>query len=120
MVDIERGHADVDRFVAKVDPPLRLIVEALRTMIRSEVPALQEELKMDVPWYSLREGVCYIAPYSKHVNLGFQFGAQIKDPKKLLEGTGKNLRHVKIHSPEEARSPDIRALLRAAVVYDPR
>ena len=120
MGDLEPGAADVDRFVADVELPLRAIVEALRAMIRSEVPALREQLKMDIPWYSLREGVCYIAPYSKHVNLGFPFGAHIKDPKKLLEGTGKNLRHVKIHSPEEARSSDIRALLRAAVVYDPR
>ena len=120
MGDIERGHADVDRFVAQVEPPLRTIVESLRAMIRAEVPELREQLIMGIPWYSVREGICYIAPYSKHVNLGFHFGAHIKDPKKLLEGTGKNLRHVKIHNPMEARSADIRALLRAAVVYDPR
>lgn len=120
MGDVERGRADVDRFVEHVDPTLRAIVEALREMIRTEAPTLREQLKMNLPTYSLRDDVCYIAPYSRHVNLGFHFGAHIKDPKNLLQGTGKNLRHVKIHSSAEARSSDIRALLGAAVVYDPR
>lgn len=116
----ESGSVAVDRFVAQVEPPLRAIVEALRATIRSEVPTLREQIKRGIPWYSLRDDVCYIAPYSKHVNLGFFFGAYIQDRKNLLEGTGTNLRHVKIRSPSEARSGNLRELIRNAVVYDPR
>jgi hypothetical protein len=120
MGNVEPVSSDVDRFVAQVEPPLRAIVEALRATIRSEVPALHEQIKRGIPWYSLRDAVCYIARYSKHVNLGFFFGAHIRDTKNLLEGTGRNLRHAKIQSPSEARSGNIRELIRNAVVYDPR
>ena len=120
MGKMESGSADVDRFVTQVEPPLRAIVEALRATIRSEVPALCEQIKNGIPRYSLRDDVCYIAPYSEQVNLGFFFGAHIRDPKRLLEGTGTNLRHVRIRSPSEARSSNIRDLIRNAVVYDPR
>jgi len=120
MGKMESGSADVDRFVDQVHPPLRAIVKALRATIRSEVPALREQIKRGIPWYSLRDDVCYIAPYAEHVNLGFFFGAHIRDTKRLLEGTGTNLRHVKIRNPSEARSSDIRELIRNAVVYDPR
>jgi len=36
--------------------------------------------------------------YRGHVNLGFYRALELKDPKKLLEGTGKNMRHIKIKS----------------------
>jgi hypothetical protein len=35
-------------------------------------------------------------PMRGYVNLGFYQGALLVDPKRLLEGTGKGLRHVKI------------------------
>ena len=34
--------------------------------------------------------------YTRHVTFGFYRGARLKDPKGLLEGIGKELRHVKI------------------------
>jgi len=39
-------------------------------------------------------GVCHIASYSKHVNLGFNDGASMADPFDLLAGTGTHIRHV--------------------------
>ncbi len=98
-----------------VDLPLREIVTAMRTMVRAEAPELREELIMGVPMYVLHEPVLYIAAYTRHVNLGFRRGAQPKDARRLLEGTGKGLRHVKIRSPTEARTPGLRTLVRAAV-----
>jgi len=112
------GNPAVDRFVAQVDPALRDIVEALRLMIRTEAPELREIMRMDVPMYALRSEVCYIAPYSKHVNLGFLDGSALQDPDRLLEGTGKRLRHVKIQSPADADTPKLRSILREAVAHD--
>lgn len=53
----------------------------------------------------------------KHVSLGFMHGTSLPDPQGVLEGTGKNLRHVKLRSfaELEARREAIEALLRAAV-----
>ena len=38
----------------------------------------------------------YVNAFKSHVNVGFFRGAEIADPKGLLEGTGKFMRHVKI------------------------
>ena len=38
----------------------------------------------------------YVAAYKDHVNVGFFFGALLMDPSRLLEGTGKRGRHVKL------------------------
>lgn len=38
----------------------------------------------------------YVNAYKAHVNVGFFRGAELADPKRLLEGTGKFMRHVKL------------------------
>lgn len=38
----------------------------------------------------------YVDVYTSHVNVGFFQGAELADPKGLLEGTGKFMRHVKL------------------------
>src|SRR5262245_4503957 len=38
----------------------------------------------------------YVNAFKAHVNVGFFRGAKIADPKGLLEGTGKFMRHVKL------------------------
>jgi len=43
----------------------------------------------------------YVNVFTAHVNVGFFRGAEIADPGRLLEGTGKFMRHVKL-SPERA------------------
>src|SRR3954470_10283214 len=43
----------------------------------------------------------YVAAYREHVNVGFFFGALLDDPARLLEGTGKRGRHVKLRPARE-------------------
>ena len=51
----------------------------------------------------------YVNAFKAHVNVGFFRGAEIADPERLLEGTGKFMRHVKLR-PE--RHVDATALMR--------
>ena len=51
----------------------------------------------------------YVNAFKAHVNVGFFLGAEIADPKGLLEGTGKFMRHVKLR-PE--RDVDAAALMK--------
>jgi hypothetical protein len=57
----------------------------------------------------------YICPLKDYVRLGFHYGGQLTDPKRLLQGTGKRLRHIKIYSQADADRPEVRRLLQAAV-----
>ncbi len=44
----------------------------------------------------MKDAMCAVNPQKKYVNLNFGRGVDLKDPKELLEGTGKSIRHVKI------------------------
>jgi hypothetical protein len=41
-----------------------------------------------------------------HVTFGFHYGTSLDDPERLLEGTGKNLRHVKLRGSKICRKRD--------------
>jgi hypothetical protein len=49
----------------------------------------------------------YVNVFRSHTNVGFFYGAHLDDPAGLLEGTGRNMRHVKLRP---GREPDSVAL----------
>lgn len=62
----------------------------------------------------LSDGIFHIAVYSKHVNLGFNDGATLADPKNILEGKGNRIRHISIKNDDDLKRPDLRAYIRRA------
>jgi hypothetical protein len=46
----------------------------------------------------------YVGAFKVHVDIGFFFGAMLKDPAGLLEGTGRRGRHVKLMPGREVDS----------------
>jgi hypothetical protein len=56
----------------------------------------------------------YVAAFTAHVNVGFFHGATLADPAGLLEGSGKRMRHVKLHSGHAADAAALDALIAAA------
>jgi hypothetical protein len=100
---------------------LREIIEGLRTLVQEALPEVTERLN---PWrvYSFagRQDFCYLAVSSHHVSLGFIKGTSLRDPGRLLEGTGKNLRHVKFRRTEDLSRPGLRELIAEAVGFDRR
>jgi hypothetical protein len=63
----------------------------------------------------LKDGFCHIATYTHHVNLGLNRGASLPDPKKLLTGTGKAVRHIRIARESDLELPYLRGFIRAAI-----
>jgi hypothetical protein len=43
----------------------------------------------------------YVDAFKDHVNVGFFRGAEFEDPARLLEGTGKYMRHVKLRPDDD-------------------
>ncbi len=62
----------------------------------------------------LQDGVFHIAVYAKHVNLGFNHGAALDDPLKILRGTGKRIRHITMKTSADLAKAEIRAYVRRA------
>lgn len=56
----------------------------------------------------------YVNAFKKHVNVGFFNGASLPDPARLLEGTGKRMRHVKLRPGVEIDEAALANLIDAA------
>ena len=56
----------------------------------------------------------YVNAFSRHINVGFFHGADLADPGRLLEGSGKRMRHVKLRWGEPIEEAAIAALIGAA------
>ena len=116
-----------DSIVATAGPAAQALAHRARALIREVLPGVVE-----VPWpkqnvigygvgpWKMSEHFCYLAVYPNHVNLGFNYGAELPDPDGLLEGPGKLLRHVKLRREEDLDDPALRRLLEAASTYLPR
>lgn len=97
---------------------VRPVAVALREVVRASAPGLEAIVNDGMPCYvepGKRRTVVYISAAKDRVNLGFCDGVDLHDPKGLLEGTGKRLRHVKVRSTAAARDPALAALVRDAV-----
>ncbi len=118
MSSASRRSKDVDKLLAEIHPPQRAVARALRQLILETGADLQEKVMYDVPWYRGKAYVCAIAAHSDHTNLEFDRGSSLRYPAHILEGTGKNLRHVKIYVVDDVRRPSLQALLREATELD--
>jgi hypothetical protein len=113
-----------EEIVGRSNAELAALARATRELIREVYPAVVE-----VPWVKqgtigygvgprkMSEQFCYIAPQAKHVNLGFYYGSELPDPERLLAGTGKLLRHIKLATPADLANPALRHLLEIASTH---
>lgn len=110
-------------YLAAYDPHISELTLALREIVLEEAP---EAIESIVKSYAvaigfsftgkpLKDGFCHVVTYATHVNLGFNRGAQLPDPNRVLVGKGKSIRHITLHDQNELERPFIRRYLRAAV-----
>jgi hypothetical protein len=109
-------------FLKPYDPKIRKLALALRTLVIEEMAPCCENIYDAYnavaigygPTDRLKDGVFHIAVYANHVNLGFNHGAALADPRKILKGTGKSVRHLTIASLAELARPEVRSYLSRA------
>ena len=111
------------RFLSAYDPPITEIALAVRKLVLEEAPGATE-LIYDAynavsAGYSFTgrpsDAFIHIAAYAGWVNLGFNRGSQLDDPRGLLRGQGRWVRHVRISTPADLNEPAIRSFVKAAV-----
>lgn len=61
--------------------------------------------------------ICSLMPTKAGVTLGIAWGTELPDPQKLLEGTGKVHRHVKLQTKSDLDDPAVKALLKAGIAH---
>lgn len=116
-----RVPAEIKAFLAAYDPAVREIALETRAVVLSVVPDALEQIDVSAKMLAYgfaatyKDLICVIMPQKAYVNLGLPRGATLPDPSKLLEGTGKKARHVKLKNANRVEAPEIRALIRASV-----
>jgi hypothetical protein len=110
-------------FVAKFEPKHQALIRAVRKALRRRLPAAYElvydNYNFFVIGYSPTErpsdAIVSIAAAANGVGLCFIRGATLPDPKKILSGSGKQTRFLRIGSAAVLARPDVEALLAAAI-----
>ncbi len=110
------GKAPADLVLSLIPAYMRETVQALRELVKESVPGVRE--KPQPGWKSFNfdhnGALLAISAYQNWASLGFVRGDQLDDPGKLLEGTGKGMRHVKIKRGADIPRQQIAALLEQA------
>lgn len=65
----------------------------------------------------LSDAFCMLPIYTNHMNLGFNKGSLLKDPNKLLTGTGNLIRHIDVKTPSDYRNAKVKGLLKEAINF---
>jgi hypothetical protein len=108
---------NAEEYFDQLDSPIKEISMELRRIVLTFSPQLKEELKWNVPTYSMNKSICSIMAHKKHINLQIFQGAHIKDAQQL-EGTGKDMRHVKFSTFNDIGGVDVQKYLKQAVELD--
>jgi hypothetical protein len=111
----EGEKARIDAYLAEQTPAARKTINHLRKTIKDAVPELVEKKRWSQIGYLIEnKDVCGIYAASDHVNVSFMQGAALRDPEKLLEGTGKGMRHIKVYALEELDERAVRDYVKEA------
>lgn len=105
----------VNQFIEALPEDIQEITTSLRNLIFETSKMFTEEIKWGMPSYGIQKKICYLQPSKNHVNLGFYFGASLIDEDNLLEGTGKQMRHIRIKKLDEIQPEQVKALIQAAI-----
>ena len=110
-------------FIVKFEPKHLALIRSLRKAFRKRFPSANELVynysKFFVIGYSPTgrgfESVISIVRGADGVRLYFNQGPQLPDPKKILLGSGKQTRFIRIESPKTLILPEVEALLEKTI-----
>ncbi len=115
--------AQLRSFIDRFDPKDQKLIRSVRAVVRKRIPTANE-LAYDythsvVLGYSPTgrgiDGIVSIAARADGVRLYFNQGPQLPDPKRLLLGSGKQTRFVRVKAASQLAHPDLEALIVAAI-----
>jgi hypothetical protein len=105
----------IDAWLAEQAPVLGAIAHEWFTWMRQCGRDVRDVMHDGCPTACVRDAAfAYVGVFSRHVNVGFFRGAELEDPQRLLQGTGKRMRHVKVTPGLDIQSEALKALIRTA------
>ena len=122
-ITIPPPNPDHLKFLSAYGPKITALALAVRELVLEEASGASELIydayDAVASGYSFTgrpgDACLHIAVYAKWVNLGFNDGASLPDPKGLLQGTGNRIRHIRIATAEDLARPFVRRFVKTAV-----
>lgn len=111
----------VKDLLASYTPEVRKLALSTRSFVLDLIPNALEQVDPKAKIIAYGFGpkyagtICVVMPVKSGVNLGFFRGTELPDPQKLLQGTGKLHRHVKLKDASDLKAPALRSLMNSAV-----
>jgi hypothetical protein len=107
--------SDVDAYIEQLQPPVRELAREVHRIISDELPDVEAAIKWSQPTYMLRgKGLAYLRAARAHLTFGFMEGQRLSDADGLLEGSGKQMAHVKLRGQGDLDEDRVRGWLREA------
>ncbi len=94
----ENMNEQVSGYINQAPDEQRMIMESVRKIVHENVKGVKEELKWNRPVFSKDVVFLYLKSAKSYVTVGFFDFHKIDDPGNLLEGTGNNMRHIKVRN----------------------
>ena len=113
--DAVKRDAAVAAWLKKQAPALGVIARKWFECMRNCGSDVREVMHDGCPTACVEDAAFgYVAVFRAHANVGFFRGSELDDPRRLLEGTGKRMRHVKLRPGVDLDSAALQALIEAA------
>jgi hypothetical protein len=110
-----KSYDNFDHYLADQSTSNQIVIRALRKFVKRVAPALSESVKWgNGCWIGEKGPVAYVYSDTGYVQFGFFRGASLTDPKKLLEGKGAYVRHIKVRAASDINERAFSALLKQA------
>jgi len=110
-----KSYATFDDYFADQKPKNRSVIKTLRAFVKRKAPRLEESVKWgNGCWVRGKTPIAYVYSAPDHVQFGFFSGASLADPKGLLHGSGRFVRHIKVRKAADIDEAAFGALLRQA------
>lgn len=119
--------AQIAGFIAKFTPEIAALTRALRAKMRKRLPNAVEMVYDNYnflvfgfgPTERPSEAIFSIAAYARGVGLCFLQGAKLPDPDKLLTGSGKQVRFLKLPTAATLDEPAVQRVIATAIAHAP-
>lgn len=92
---------EVTDYIEQAPHPHREIMQQIRNLIHESVEGVKESFKWSRPVFGTTKDFAYLLMSKKHITLGFMHFQKIEDTQNKLEGSGKDMRHIKLKSAED-------------------
>ena len=110
-IEVNEAGIWIDRYVNKAGE-FEGVTKAVRALVKKTVKGCEEYVNpWKIPSFASNGPLCCFMVGKEHVTFAFMRGSALPDPEKLLEGTGKGVRHVKLRSVADVKRSGVKKLI---------